>query len=123
MLSNAKIISFTATQDAPTAKEFYEQTLGLTLVADEPFAIVFDANGTMLRLQKVDAFKPQPFTTLGWDVANIEATITQLASKGVEFEHFPGLPQNELGITVFEDGAKVAWFKDPDGNLLSLTQM
>lgn len=76
----------------------------------------------MLRLQKVETFQPQPFTALGWDVVNINATMTQLAGKGVQFEKFPGLPQDEQGNMTFEDGAKVAWFKDPDGNLLSLTQ-
>ena len=122
MLNNAKIIALTATQNAKAAIQFYEQTLGLRLVADEPYAVVFDANGTMLRLQKVDAFQPQPFTALGWEVTEIETIIAKLAEKDVTCERFPGLPQNELGIVTFEGGAKVAWFKDPDGNLLSLTQ-
>ena len=122
MLNQSKIIALIATQNPEAATKFYEQTLGLRLVADEPFAIVFDANGTMLRLQKVESFQPQPFTTLGWEVANIEATMAQLAEKGVQFEQFPGLPLDDHGIMTFAGGAKVAWFKDLDGNLLSLTQ-
>lgn len=122
MLNKTKLIAFSATQNAETSKQFYEQTLGLKLIADEPFALVFDANGTMLRVQKVEKLQPQPFTTLGWDVADIEAAMAQLAEKGVQFEQFPGLPLDDDGIMTFADGAKVAWFKDPDGNLLSLTQ-
>ena len=122
MLNNSKLVAFSATQNAAATKQFYEQTLGLRLVADEPFAIVFEANGTMLRLQKVESFQPQPFTALGWEVTDISATMTELAQKGVQFEQFPGLPQDEQGIMTFPGGARVAWFKDPDGNLLSLTQ-
>ena len=122
MLANAIITSFTAVSNVPAAKQFYEQTLGLKLVADEAFALVFSANGTPVRLQKVPEFQPQPFTVLGWQVADIESAIHDLRHKGVQFEQFPGISQNELGIAVFEDGTQVAWFKDPDGNLLSFHQ-
>ena len=123
MLNNAQVITFLATQNPGSAKQFYQQKLGLTLVADEPFALVFDANGTSLRLQKVASFQPQPFTAFGWQVTNIKATLQSLLAKDISFEQFPGLDQDDLGISQFPDGTQVAWFKDSDGNLLSLTQV
>ena len=92
------------------------------MVADEPFALVFDANGTSLRIQKVKSFQPHLFTAFGWQVTDIEAMIEALQAKNVSFVHFPGLAQDDLGVSVFSDNTKVAWFKDVDGNLLSLTQ-
>jgi len=104
------------------ANEFYQDTLGLSSVADTPFAIVFDANGTMLRIQKVEHLTPAEHTLLGWKVDDIRATIEELTAKGVRFERFDRLPQDELGIWTTPDGSRVAWFKDPDGNTLLLTQ-
>ena len=101
---------------------FYRDTLGLSLVSDDPFAIVFDANGTMLRVQKVKELQPAQYTALGWDVPDIYARVKELTSRGVLFERFPGLPQDEHGVWATPSGAKVAWFKDLDGNVLSLTQ-
>ncbi len=123
MLTTANLRAFVATSDAAKAREFYEKTLGLTFVSDEPYALVFDANGTMLRIQKVKDVAPIPYTALGWQVDDISATITDLTKNGVVFERFPGIPFDELGICTFPNGDKVAWFKDPDGNLLSLDQM
>ncbi len=123
MLNAANLRAFVATSDAAKAKEFYEKTLGLTFVSDEPYALVFDANGTMLRIQKVKDVAPIPYTALGWQVDDISATIIELTKNGVVFERFPGVPFDELGICTFPNGDKVAWFKDPDGNLLSLDQM
>jgi catechol 2,3-dioxygenase-like lactoylglutathione lyase family enzyme len=122
MLTTAEIISFVATQNPASARKFYEETLGLKLVADEPFAVVFDANGTMLRVAKVQELVPAKHTVLGWKVVDIRSEIKQLTGRGVHFEHFAGLPQDESGIWTTPSGAKVAWFKDPDGNTLSLTQ-
>lgn len=122
MLGTAKLAAFVATKNAEKAREFYENKLGLTFVSDEFYALVFDANGTMLRVQKVQEFEPHQFTALGWHVADIRAAIEELSAKGVVFEKFPGLPQDELGIATFGE-AQVAWFKDPDGNILSLDQM
>jgi catechol 2,3-dioxygenase-like lactoylglutathione lyase family enzyme len=122
MLVGAKTIAFVATTKAERAKAFYAQTLGLRLVADEPFALVFDACGTMLRVSKVSAFVPAPFTVLGWEVADIRASVAALTERDVVFERFAGFQQDELGLFTFPDGTRVAWFKDPDGNLLSLTQ-
>jgi hypothetical protein len=96
--------------------------LGLRLVAAEAFALVFDAHGTMLRISKVQALTPAPYTVLGWQVPDIGAAIKHLAEQGVRFEHYAGLGQDERGVCAFPDGTQVAWFKDPDGNTLSLTQ-
>jgi catechol 2,3-dioxygenase-like lactoylglutathione lyase family enzyme len=121
MLANADVMCFVASTDAARARAFYEGTLGLRLVADEQYAPVFDANGKMLRVQRVESLTPQPFTWLGWRVDDIAATVRDLAARCVVFEHY-GLPQqDDLGIWD-SGGGRVAWFKDPDGNLLSLTQ-
>lgn len=122
MLDSAPMIAFAATAEAGAAKHFYRDVLKLHLVADEPFALVFNAHGTMLRIQKVEAVVPMPYTALGWQVDDIEAVCGRLTEAGVELERFEGLPQDERGIMTFPDGAQVAWFRDPDGNLLSLTQ-
>ena len=121
-MTESKIISFVATQNPVSALKFYMETLGLTLINDDPFALVFDANGTMLRVQKVHELLPAKHTVLGWDVTDIRAKTKELTKKGIRFERFDGLPQDELGIWTTPSGAKVAWFKDPDGNTLSLTQ-
>jgi catechol 2,3-dioxygenase-like lactoylglutathione lyase family enzyme len=122
MLASCEIVAFVATTDAVKAREFYESALGLGLIADEPPALVFDANGTMLRIAKVREFTPAPFTVLGWKVPDIRKTMTELRTKGVEFQRYPGLNQDELGVWKSPSGAQVTWFKDPDGNTLSLTQ-
>ena len=121
-MAKSKIICFVATRNPANARKFYETTLGLTFVSDDPFATVFDANGTMLRVQKVQELNPAKHTVAGWDVPDIGARMRELASKGVCFERYSGLPQDELGAWMSPSGAKVAWFKDPDGNTLSLTQ-
>jgi len=120
MLSKAKLAAFIATSKPAEARDFYENVLGLTFVSDEEYAIVFDANGTTLRIQKAGDFAPHPFTSLGWHVDDIEATMTDLQEKGVVFEQYPWMPEGSNGIMTFPNGAKVAWFKDPDGNILSL---
>jgi predicted enzyme related to lactoylglutathione lyase len=122
MLNTSKAICFVATKHPARAREFYEKVLGLTLNEDGPFALVFDANGAMLRVQKVKEFTPAKHTVLGWDVPDIRAKIKELEKRGVRFERFDGFGQDELGIWTSPAGSKVAWFKDPDGNTLSLTQ-
>jgi catechol 2,3-dioxygenase-like lactoylglutathione lyase family enzyme len=122
MLKTLKVICFVATQHPARARKFYEKTLGLTLLDDGPFALVFDANGTMLRVQKVEQLIPATHTVLGWDVPDIRATIKELRKRGVRFERFAGLTQDRSGIWTSPQGALVAWFKDPDGNTVSLTQ-
>lgn len=122
MLSTAPIIAFTATTNAAEARRFYADTLGLTLVADEPFALVFDAHGTMLRIQKAGPFEPHPFTQLGWRVVDIVSSVRALVEKGVAMKRYDGFDQDELGIWRIPSGPKIAWFADPDGNTLSLTE-
>jgi catechol 2,3-dioxygenase-like lactoylglutathione lyase family enzyme len=121
-LKTAKVIGFVPTKDAVKARSFYEGVLGLRFVSDDEFALVFDANGTMLRIVRVQDFKPFPFTLLGWQVSGIEEVAAELRQKGVKFEKYPGMEQDKLGIWTAPGGAKVAWFKDPDGNVLSVSQ-
>jgi catechol 2,3-dioxygenase-like lactoylglutathione lyase family enzyme len=122
-LGNSNLIALVTIRDVKSAKHFYRDTLGLRLVSEElPFALVFDANGTMLRLAISPQHVPLPGTVLGWRVDEIQEHVRQLASGGVVFERFEGMPQDELGIWSTPTGAKVAWFKDPDGNLLSVSE-
>jgi catechol 2,3-dioxygenase-like lactoylglutathione lyase family enzyme len=123
VLTNNKIMAFVGVSDWERAKTFYRDTLGLRLVEEQkPFALVFDAAGIMLRVTPVGPVTPRQFTVLGWETPDIAADIGKLTASGVTFERFPGMPQDELGIWVAPGGAKIAWFKDPDGNILSLTQ-
>jgi catechol 2,3-dioxygenase-like lactoylglutathione lyase family enzyme len=122
VLNKSKLICFVATASSAKAKAFYGETLGLRLVEDSLFALVFDANGTMLRVQKVQELSPAGFTVLGWEVADIRRTVSKLAKKGVRCERYEGMSQDALGIWTTPDGSYVAWFKDPDGNTLSLTE-
>jgi catechol 2,3-dioxygenase-like lactoylglutathione lyase family enzyme len=121
-MNKSKVISFVATKNTANALKFYAGTLGLKLVSDDPFAIVFDANGIMLRVQKVQELLPARHTVLGWEVADIRSKVMELTERGVCFERYDGLAQDDSGIWLAPSGAKVAWFKDPDGNTLSLTQ-
>ena len=118
------LIAFAPTTDPAKARAFYEGVLGLRLVSDEqPFALVFDANETMLRVTTVHELKAQPFTILGWRVLDIEGTVEKLAIAGVEFLRFNGMNDSDpRGIWNSPSGARIAWFKDPDGNVLSLTE-
>ena len=121
-LGSQKMMGFVATTDAGKAKAFYGGILGLRLVSEDGFALVFDVNGTMLRVQIVAAVVPHPYTSLGWAVGNIAALVGALSEVGVRFEVYAGMGQDAMGVWASPSGAKVAWFKDPDGNVLSLTQ-
>lgn len=122
MLGSHDIIAFVATKNAPRARPFYEGVLGLRLIDDNPYAMVFDAHGTILRVQKVQQLTTAPYTVLGWKVPDLHAKVVDLTARGVVFERYGSLAQDESGIWTAPDGARVAWFKDPDGNTLSLTQ-
>jgi catechol 2,3-dioxygenase-like lactoylglutathione lyase family enzyme len=122
MLGKQTLVAFVATTDAARARAFYEETLGLSLVSDDAHALVFNANGTTIRLEKVERLQPQPFTALGWTVDDINAIVAGLKRKNVTCERFPGMDQDAHGVWASPSGARVAWFKDPDGNLLSLTE-
>jgi catechol 2,3-dioxygenase-like lactoylglutathione lyase family enzyme len=124
ILGGSGVIAFAPTTDHQKARAFYEDVLGLKLVAHEqPFALVFDANGTMLRVTTVQELKPQPFTVLGWQVADIDGVVDRLARSGVEFLRFQGMNDGDpRGVWNSPGGARIAWFKDSDGNVLSLTE-
>ena len=124
MLTNSKPVILIPTIKKQEAREFYEKVLGLTFKVDDGFAIVFDTGGIMLRLTTVHEFTPHPFSVLGWEVDDISKSVEALVNRGVTFERydFPWMEQDELGIWAAPDGTKVAWFKDPDGNLLSVAQ-
>ncbi|HLW53816.1 MAG TPA: VOC family protein [Candidatus Angelobacter sp.] len=117
-----KIVAFVATRNAAKAKEFYRGKLGLKFISDDGFALVFDIGGTMFRIATVKDPVIAPYTVLGWEVQNIARAVSDLAKEGVVFEHFPGLQQDKAGIWTAPSNDKVAWFKDPDGNLLSLSE-
>jgi len=122
-LNQYHLIGFAPITDVDRAKEFYRDKLGLTLVEEQhPFALVFDANGTMLRLTMLKEFKPFPFTILGWQVPDIVVVAKALATAGIQCERYGHFKQDEHGIWSAPGGAKVAWFKDPDGNVLSISQ-
>jgi YD repeat-containing protein len=122
LLGSASVIAFVATDEPVASKAFYAETLGLRLVADESFALVFDASGTPLRVQKVREHTPLPYTVLGWIVTDISAAVARLGDQGVSFERYGWFEQDKRGVWTAPDGTKVAWFKDPDGNVLSLTE-
>jgi catechol 2,3-dioxygenase-like lactoylglutathione lyase family enzyme len=120
MLQVIKLKAFVPTVDAARAKAFYMDVIGLKLVSEDDFGIELEANGSALRIAKVPEFTPYPFTSLGWVVEDVAAEIVKLNEKGVVFERFGFFEQDDLGIWVAPGGTEVAWFKDPDGNLLSL---
>jgi catechol 2,3-dioxygenase-like lactoylglutathione lyase family enzyme len=122
MLGTKNIVAFVPTTDFDKARAFYEGILGLRFVQNDGFALVLDANGIMIRVAKVPDFTPFPWTILGWQVTDIENDVAALRERGVEFQRygFPG--QAENGVWTAPSGDKVAWFKDPDGNTLSVSQ-
>ena len=122
MLGTKNIVAFVPTNDFEKARSFYEGVLGLRFVNEDGFALVLDANGITVRVSKVPDFKPLPYTILGWEVSGIESDVAALGERGVQFQHygFPG--QDALGVWTAPSGDKVAWFKDPDGNTLSVSQ-
>jgi catechol 2,3-dioxygenase-like lactoylglutathione lyase family enzyme len=125
MLGSADLIAFAPTRDPAKAREFYGRILGLEFITTDSFAVVFNARGTTLRVvnvAEVKDFRPAPFTILGWQVTNVSDTVGDLVKKGVQFERFPGMDQDEKGIWKSPTGARIAWFKDPDGNILSISQ-
>lgn len=121
MRASARLIAFLATADPERARSFYRDVLGLPLLGEDSFALRFDAHGVQLRIQKLERLAPHPFTVLGWEVPDVRREIVELSRRGVVFERYPSMPQDDLGIWVSPGGAHVAWFKDPDGNLLSIT--
>ena len=119
-----RMIGFVLTGNPEKAKAFYGDVLGFRLMSDDNFALVFDANGTMVRVGKGQKVTPAPNTVLGWEVDDIHAAIRELTPRGVRFEQFnlPFMKQDESGVWTPPNGDHVAWFKDPDGNVLSISQ-
>ena len=117
-----RVVTFLLTEKPEQAVPFYRDRLGLTYLRDDGFALVFDMNGVMLRIGKVPQFTPAQNTVLGWETSTITEAVDSLVSRGVTFERYPNMGQDERGICTFPTGDKVAWFKDPDGNVLSLSQ-
>jgi len=122
MLGSSALVGFVPTLDFEASRPFYRDVLGLKLIAEDPFAMTFSANGTSLRVTKTPEFTPQPFTVLGWWVDDVEAKVDALLAAGVSTERYDMLEQDDKGLWA-PPGARVgvAWFKDPDGNTLSVT--
>jgi catechol 2,3-dioxygenase-like lactoylglutathione lyase family enzyme len=123
MLRQEKLVAFLATANPEAARAFYEGVLGLTFVHEHEHLVVFDAGAALVNLQKTDVVTPPKGTAMGWHVPDIRATMRELIGRGVRFERFEGMDQDELGVwSPAGPATGVAWFKDPDGNLLSLSQ-
>ncbi len=123
MLTANKVIGFVPTQDSAKAREFYEGKLGFQFVSDDPFALVMRSGETMIRVSKAKDFTPAPYTILGWEVKDIEAVVRWLTSRGVVFEKYPFVQDQESrNMECALRRSSVAWFKDPDGNVLSVSQ-
>jgi len=122
-LGSRKIVAFVATSSPAKAKRFYRDKLGLRLVEASPFALVFDAHGTMLRVTPVNKVAAAGYTVLGWQVPDIVDAVKRLRKAGVRFERYDGMGQDKLGVWQSPSGARIAWFKDPDGNTLSITML
>ena len=122
ILQNNEVMAFAATTQPQKARAFYCDVLGLRFEEDTPFALVVRTANATVRIQKVPSFTPLPFTVMGWKVGDLAAAARQLKNRGILLERFAGLSQDELGIWNSPSGGKVGWFKDPDGNILSLTQ-
>jgi catechol 2,3-dioxygenase-like lactoylglutathione lyase family enzyme len=121
MLTEAAFVGFIPVRDVAAARAFYEGALGLPVLESSPFALVLDVRGTTLRVTPVGDFTVQPFTIAGWQVQDVAAEVRVLQDKGVEFVRYDGMDQDELGIWTAPGGDRVAWFRDPDENTLSLT--
>jgi len=122
VLDKADLVAFIPTLNLTQAKAFYGTMLGLPMEGESPVAITFDANGTTVRAVLVERFTPFPFTIIGWTVQDIGASVQEITARGIAFERFDGIQQDQLGVWRSPGGAQVAWFKDPFGNTISLTQ-
>lgn len=122
MFGSTDLVAFVPATDLERAREFYEGTLDLEVVADTPAALVFDACGTPLRINRVPEPPRLGFTILGWIVDDVHATIRWLTERGVHALTFDGLDHDENGVWTAPSGDQLAWFRDPDGNTISLTQ-
>ena len=122
MLTTSDLIAFAPATDLARARSFYETVLGLPVVTENAYACVLDAHGTMLRVTAVPEVAHPGYTVLGWRVTDIGGTVAELAARGVRFARYDGMEQDAQGVWTTPSGDRVAWFSDPDGNVLSLTQ-
>jgi catechol 2,3-dioxygenase-like lactoylglutathione lyase family enzyme len=122
MLSSEKLVAFVSTTNADRARAFFRDKLGLKLVSEDSFALVFDSGGAPLRVALAKEIKPAQYTVLGWDVKDLRATVLDLKKAGIACEIFGFFKQDDLGIWTAPNGDQVAWFKDPDGNMLGVAQ-
>jgi catechol 2,3-dioxygenase-like lactoylglutathione lyase family enzyme len=122
VLGDADLVAFVASRDLEKSGRFYGEVLGFRLLEASGFANAYDANGTQLRVTLVDRLEPAPYTVLGWRVSDIVTTIRALRQAGVGFKRFEGMTQDEDDVWIAPGGSHVAWFADPDGNILSLQQ-
>ena len=126
MLGSMPVIAFVPCKAPALARPFYEGVLGLRFVSEDDVAVVFSMGDVMLRVVDVTGapgHTAAPFTILGWVVPNIDGMARRLMEKGIQFERYPGMHQDGLGVWLASGGAKVAWFKDPFDNVLSLTEL
>jgi len=117
------IVAFVPSTDLERSRRFYVDILGLELIELSPYACVLNGLGATLRVTKVDNLAPHPFTVLGWEVTDIRASIADLTTSGVTFLRYDGMPQDEVGIWTAPGGGLIAWFADPDANVLSFSQL
>jgi predicted enzyme related to lactoylglutathione lyase len=125
MLANSRAVAFVTVTDLDRARAFYEAVLGLTITSQDVFAVMAEASGVTLRISRAPVVVPAPYTVAGFDVEDIDAIVDGLTGRGVTFERYPffGDAQDARGVWTAPGGARVAWFKDPDGNLLSVQRM
>jgi catechol 2,3-dioxygenase-like lactoylglutathione lyase family enzyme len=116
------MVGFLVTTNPDAALRFYTEVLGFRLISDDAYALAFDTHGGLLRVGKAEQFQPAHGTVLGWEVEDIQASVADLKAKGAVFERFPNMPADENAVFTFPTGDKVAWFRDPERNLLSLSQ-
>ena len=122
MLAAKDMVGFLLTKDYDKARAFYEGKLGFEFVSLDQFALVMHAGKSMIRIVKVSTFTPLQSTVLGWQVGDIEVMVDWLTNRGVIFEKYPFVQDKERGIWTAPGGSRVAWFKDPDGNVLSVSE-
>ncbi|HLI94008.1 MAG TPA: VOC family protein [Puia sp.] len=123
MLADQDIMAFVPTTDPVRGRAFYEGVLGLKVTDEDPYGIMFDANGTRLRMSVVGELVPAPYTILSWVVKDVRSVVRALQGKGVAFERYGFMEQDEWGVWRSPEGAQIAWFKDPDGNTLSVAEL
>jgi catechol 2,3-dioxygenase-like lactoylglutathione lyase family enzyme len=124
MAALGTLMAFIPTRDGDAARVFYEKKVGLHFISEDQFAIIFQSGANTVRITRTGSFTPAPFTILGWESSDIEQDVRDMTARGVVFERYDYMgPQDELGIWTSPSGAKIAWFKDPDGNTLSIGQL